>query len=113
MSPQFTLEGYHTSYRVDINNKSKSGGILVYVKSSIPSRCLSYEELCISIQAILFEINLRKEKCLMISIYRPPSKNSEYFLNFLTKMTDYFANTYDYHIMILGDLMGFSNGILR
>ena len=33
-SAQFTLEGYHTPYRLDVNNKS--GGILVYVKSSIP-----------------------------------------------------------------------------
>ena len=30
LSAQFTLEGYHAPYRLDIN--SKSGGILVYVK---------------------------------------------------------------------------------
>ena len=47
---QFTLEGYHTPYCVDIDNKI--GGILVCIKSSIPSRCLSYNKLCISIQAI-------------------------------------------------------------
>ena len=29
-SAQFTLEGYHTTYRLDINNKG--GGILIYVK---------------------------------------------------------------------------------
>ena len=78
-----------------------SGGILAYVKSSIPSRRLSFE-LCISIQAISFEINLRKEKWLVISIYRPPLQNSEYFLNSLTKIIDYFASTYGNHL-ILGD----------
>ena len=57
-SPQFTLEGYVTPCRLNINNKS--GGILAYVKSSVPSRCLFFEELCISIQAIPFEVNLRK-----------------------------------------------------
>ena len=98
-SIQFTLEGY-TPYTLNINNKS--GGILVYVKFSIPSRWLCYEELLISIQAIPFGINLRKEKWLVISIYRPPSQNSEYFLNSLTKIIDYFANTYDNHL-ILGD----------
>ena len=97
---QFTLEGYHTPYHLDINNKS--GAILVYVKSSVPSRCLSFEELCISIQAIPFEINLRKKKRLVISLYRPSSQNSEYFLNSLTKIIDYFANIYDNHL-ILGD----------
>ena len=38
----------------------------------------------------------------MISIYHPPSQNSEYFLNSLTKIIDYFANTCDNHL-ILGD----------
>ena len=51
----------------------------VYGKSSTPSRCLSCEELCISTQAIPFEINLRKQIWLVISIYRPPSQNSQQF----------------------------------
>ena len=99
-SAQFTLEGYRTSYRLDLNDKSN--GIFIYAKSSIPLRCLSYEELCISIQDILFEINLRKEKWLVISVYRPSLQNSEYFLNFLTKVIDYFGNTND-NRLILGD----------
>ena len=99
-SAQFVLEGYHSPYRLDIS--SRSGGILVYVKSSIPSRRLSCENLCDSIQAVPFEINLRKEKWLVISIYRPPSQNSEYFLNNLTVMIDFFADTYD-NYLIMGD----------
>ena len=90
-SAQFTLEGYHTPYRLDINDKS--GGIPVYVEFSILSCSLSFEELGISIQAIPVEINLRKEKRLVISIYRPLSQNSEYFLNSLTKIIDDFAIT--------------------
>ena len=99
-SAQFVLEGYHSPYRLDVS--SRSGGILVYVKSSIPSRRLSCENLCNSVQAIPFEINLRKEKWLVISIYRPPSQNSEYFLNNLTVMIDFFADTYD-NYLIMGD----------
>ena len=76
--------------------------ILVYVKSSISSRRLSCENLCDSIQAVPFEINLRKGKWLVISIYCPPSHNSEYFLNNLTKMIDLFADTYD-NYLIMGD----------
>ena len=99
-SAQFVFEGYHSPYRLDVSNRS--GGIPVYVKSSIPSRRLSCENLCDSIQAVPFEINLRKEKWLVISIYRPPSHNSEYFLNNLTKMIDLFADTYD-NYLIMGD----------
>ena len=91
-SAKFVLEGYNLPYRLDIS--SRSGGILVYVKSSIPSRRLSCENLCDSIQAVSFEINLRKEKWLVISIYLPLSQNSEFFLNNLTVMFDFFANTY-------------------
>ena len=99
-SAQFAFEGCHLPYRLDVSNRS--GGILVYVKSSIPSRRLSCENLCDSIQVVPFEINLRKEKWLVILIYRPPYHNSEYFLNNLTKMIDLFAVTYD-NYLIMGD----------
>ena len=56
--------------------------------------------MCDSIQAV--EINLRKEKWLVISVYRPPSQNSEYFLNNLTVLIEYFADTYD-NYLIMGD----------
>ena len=99
-SAQFVFEGYHWAYRLD--KSGKSGGILVHVKSSIPSRRLSCENLCNSIQAVPFEINLRKEKWLVIPIYRLPSQNNEYFLNNLTKITDFFADTYEKYL-IMGD----------
>ena len=99
-SAQFALEGYHSPYRFHIS--SRSGGILVYVKSSIPSRCLSCENLFNAIQVVPFEINFRKEKRLVISIYRSPSQNSEYFQNNLAVMIDVFADTYD-NYLIMGD----------
>ena len=52
-------------------------------------------------QTVPFEINLKKEKWLVTSIYRPPSQNSEYFLNkyifpqyFLNKYIQYIQNIY-------------------
>ena len=100
-SAQFAFEGYHWPYRLDIC--SKSGGVLVYVKSSIPHiTCLV--KICAILHKLFvqFEINLRKEKWLVISIYRPPSQNCEYFLNNLTKMIDFFADTYE-NYLIMGD----------
>ena len=102
-SAQFVLEGYHSPYRLD--KSSRSEGILIYVKSSVPSRCLSCEDLCDSIQAVPLEINLRKGKWLVISIHRPPSQNSEYFLNNLTVMIEtfsFFADIYN-NYLIMGD----------
>ena len=40
-SAQFFWEGYKAPYRLDVN--SRSGGLLLYVKSSIPSRLLQYK----------------------------------------------------------------------
>ena len=100
---EFRLATCHTPYRLDISDKS--GGILVYIKSNIPTRIaiqLNCGNLCKSIQAVPFEINLRKEKWLVISIYRPPSQNSEFFLNFLTSIIDHFTKLFDNYI-IIGD----------
>ena len=61
---QFLLDNYHQPFRLDIN--SKSGGILVYVKSSVLSRKLKCDVSLKSIQAIPFELNWRKEKWQVI-----------------------------------------------
>ena len=55
---QFSAEGYPKPYHLDVSKKS--GGILVYINSSIPSRQLQCGNLNLSIQAVPFEINLRK-----------------------------------------------------
>ena len=56
----------------------------------------------VSTQVIPFEINLKKEKWLAISIYRVPLQNSEYLLNYFTKIIEYFADTCD-NQLIFGD----------
>ena len=66
---EFLLDNYHQPFRLDIN--SKSGGILVYVKSSVPSRKMKCDVFLKSIQ--VKELNLRKEKWLVIS------QDSEFF----------------------------------
>ena len=65
--------------------------ILVYIKYSILSHILTCGNLCYFIQDIPFEINLRKEKWLVISVYRPPTQDCEYFLNTFTKLMIYFV----------------------
>ena len=53
----------------------------------------------VNVETLPFEINLRLR---VISVYRPPWQNSEYFLFSLTRVTDYFANTYN-NRLTLGD----------
>ena len=98
--------GYYSPFRLDIIKQSD--GLLVYIRSSISSRQLSYGSICDSIQAIPLEINLRQEKWLMISIYCPPSQDSGFFIHSLTKTIDHFATKYGNHL-IMGDFNMESN----
>ena len=97
---QFELDGYYSPFCLDITKQS--GGLLMYINSSIPLRQLSYGSLCNSIQAIPFEINLRQEKWLVISIYYSSSQDSEFFIYSLTEIIDHLATKYDNHL-IMGD----------
>ena len=97
---QFVIPGFHHPFRLDINRRS--GGLLVYVKGSIPARVLTSFSTPADTQTIVFEINLRKEKWLFVAIYKPPSLNSQYFLDTLSDLLDFYSNHYDNKV-ILGD----------
>ena len=75
---------------------------MVFVKSHIPLRGLNNFKIPSNIQIIPFEMNLRKEKWLVPSIYNAPSQKSKYFLWYLTDLLElYWAR--DEKIIILVD----------
>ena len=61
---QFVIPGFHHPFRLDINRQS--GGLLVYIKGSIP--VLTSFSIPADTQIIVFQINLRKEKWLFVAI---------------------------------------------
>ena len=97
---QFVIPGFHHPFRPDINRRS--GGLLVYVKGSIPARVLTSFSTPEDTQIIVFEINLRKKKWLFVGIYKPPSLNGQYFLDNLSDLPDFYPNHYDSKV-IIGD----------
>ena len=74
---QFNLPGFRTPYRKDLS--AKSGGLLVYVNSNIPSKVLKIPDCPSDIQVIPVETNLKKQKWLVIAIFTPPSQYKNYF----------------------------------
>ena len=64
------------------------------------SRQLTKFEILSDIQAIPFEINMRKKKWFFLCIYKPPSMNSKYFLGSLSNIIDYYSSVYDSHTVI-------------
>ena len=53
---------------------------MVFVKLHIPSRRLSEFKVSSNVQIIPFEINVRKEKCLVASIYDTSFQKNKYFI---------------------------------
>ena len=97
---QFDLQGYKRPYRLDVNDRS--GGLLVYVNSDIPSRSINTFKFNSDLQIIPIELNLRKQKWLIIAIYRPPKLDLMYFLTAISEAYDFYLKDYD-NIIFIGD----------
>ena len=78
---QFLTKGFHEPFRLDINRDS--GELLIYIKSSLPVKILSKFTLPSDIQAISFELNLKKRKWHFLSIYKPLPQNLKFYSLFL------------------------------
>ena len=74
---QFNLPGFRTPFRKNLSGKS--GGLLVYVNSNIPSKILKIPDYPNDIQRTPVEINLKKQKWLVIAIYTPPSQCKNFY----------------------------------
>ena len=97
---QFLIPNFHQPFCLDISRNS--GGLLVFVRFLIPARMLSNYRLPPDIKAIPFEINLRKEKWLFISVYKPPSPNNQLFCDSLSELLDFYSSIYDSKV-VFGD----------
>ena len=98
---QFFYDGYSIPYRKD-RSLGGGGGLLMYVNENIPSRKLNEHILPIDIEIMCVEVNLRKQKWILVGIYRPPNMNESYFLGHLSRVIDLYSKTYD-RILIMGD----------
>ena len=100
---QFIIEGYSQPYRLDRNRLG--GGVIIYVKESIPSKELNKHTFTKPIEGLFVEINLRKTKLLLFGSYRSEHTvhgvcAKEYFHQVSLALDNY--TTYD-KIMLAGD----------
>ena len=80
----------------------RSGGLLVYVNENIPSRRLNGFIFEKDMQIVPVELNLKIQKWLIFSIYRPPRQNLTNFLTVLSAAIDFYTRLYD-KILVIGD----------
>ena len=97
---QFAIEGFATPFRLDRN--ANGGGLLVYVRSDIPSHRLHSFKISDGIEYISFEINLRKKKWVLFSVYRPPTQSQDYLIENLGRALDHYSENYE-NFMFIGD----------
>ena len=97
---QFLIPGMRKPFRLDVT--SRKGGLLVFVNNDIPSKYLRNFHLPRDIQAISIGINLKQRKLLVVSIYRPPDQNLDYFLSSITSLLDHYLTIYE-DFVIMGD----------
>ena len=95
---QFSVNGYKTPFRLDVTDTS--GGLLIYVKTGLPSVPLKEFSIPKDVQILPFEIQLKSCKWLVVAIYKPPSQDAAYFLSCLSDLLDFYH--YDRSI-IIGD----------
>jgi len=99
-SRQFTMNGYKIPYRLD--HTDKSGGLLTYIKSYIPSKLVTDFKFPCDIQILPIEINFRKCKWLLMSVYRPPRQDLKYFLSILDNALFSLYPKFE-NVIIIGD----------
>ena len=74
---RFILPGMGKPFQLDVT--SRKGGLLVFINNDTPSKYHRSFHLLGDTQAISLEINLKQRKLLVVSIYRPPDQNLDYF----------------------------------
>ena len=87
---QFAIKGFGKPYHLDIT--SNSAGLLFYVKANLPSKLIGFYNFSSEIQCILIVSNISTKKYALLSIYRPPNQNINFFLDKLSEAHDIIQN---------------------
>ena len=92
--------GFQTALGLDVSQNS--GGLLVVLKDGIISKELKKENISKEIQVIPIELNIRKQKWLLLPIHKPPKQEPALFSGEISKLTDKYLQSYE-NIVMLGD----------
>ena len=100
---QFMISGFKKPYRLDRNKYG--GGVMIYVRGDIPSQQLEKHNISKNVETIFVEINLRKNKLLLVGTYHSTNTvygtSDEVFLEKMGLALDVYSN-YD-KFLLAGD----------
>ena len=98
---QFKINGFGAPFRLD-RNKHR-GGVMIYVRENIPCRQIPFHDKPSDIEGIFVELNLRKNKWLLMGGYNPAKEKALYFLVHVSRSLDKHMADYD-NMLIICDL---------
>ena len=84
----------------DLPPSGRSGGLLVFMKSHLPTRQLKKLKIPMDIQIIIFVVNFGKEKWIALSVYKPPAQDATYFFNWLSQIIDFYNVTKEKQVIM-------------
>ena len=94
------MKSYSKPYRLDSN--SKGGGKVLYVREDIPAKLINSSCIDHDKKYFLVEINLRKQKWLIICNYNPHKTAIKGYLEYISKEIDSHLSKYD-NVLLVGD----------
>ena len=101
---QFIIPGYKKPYRRDRNRNG--GGVMIYVREDIPSDILIKHRSIENVEAIFVEINLRKNRLLLVGTYHSTHKKygttDQTFFSEIGLALDVYTNRFD-KFLLAGD----------
>ena len=89
--------------RADNPNNIKRGGVSAYFRESLPVRVMPNHYLS---EFLILEINLKKKKGYLVSLYRSPNQNLNEFELFLKNLENLLADITSrnaHFLLLLGD----------
>ena len=97
---QFYMKSYSKPYR--LARTSKAGGIILYVREDIPSKLINSSCIDHDKENLLVELNLRKQKWLIICNYNSHKTMIKGYLEYISKEIDSNSSKYD-NFLLLSD----------
>ena len=102
---QFLIPGYKRPERLDLSDTS--GGLLAYITEGIIPNTLRGLDPGQQKQILPNEINIRKQKWLLLPVYRPRTQNRTFSMDNIAKVLDKYSADIE-NALIIGDYSCYS-----
>ena len=99
---QFMIDGFIKPFRFDRNKYG--GGLLAFIRDGVLVREIRSYKFPSEIEIIVLELIIKKDRWLLLNLYRPPTQCPKFFFNEIEKGLDFYNSKYEKKYVLIGDL---------